>query len=119
MIARLRLAGRLAALSVLLLTGGCFHWTAPVKPPIGILYTHYRAPLSVESTSFVAGGPEGKSYTMAVREPYVTGQGVAWSEAAIQEAARQGGLKKVHYADYEILEVLSVYCKFTVHVYGE
>ena len=69
MIARLRLAGRLAALSVLLLTGGCFHWTAPVKPPMGVLYTHISAPLSVESTTFVAGGPEGKSYTMAIASP--------------------------------------------------
>jgi len=86
---------------------------------MGILFTHFSAPLSVESTTFAAGGREGKSYTMAIREPYLTGQGVAWSEAAIQEAARQGGLKKVHYADYEILQILSIYCKFTVHVYGE
>jgi hypothetical protein len=111
---------RLAALAAaLLLCGGCFHWTAPVKPPMGILYTHYCAPLSVNSTNFVAGGPEGKSYTMAVRDPYLTGQGVSWAESAIQEAARQGGLKKVHYADYELLEILSFYCRFTVKVYGE
>jgi hypothetical protein len=111
---------RIAALvGLLLLCGGCFRWATPVRPPIGLLYTHYRAPLTADATDFVVGGPEGKSYTMAIREPFFTGQGVAWAQAAVEDAAREGGLKKVHYADYEMLEVLSVYSRFTVSVYGE
>ena len=111
---------RVAALAALvLLCGGCFRWQAPVKPPIGLLYTHYSAPLSADGTNFAVDGPQGKSYTMAIREPFFTGQGVAWAQAAIQEAARQGGLTKVHYADYEMKEILSVYSRFTVTVYGE
>ncbi len=114
--ARLRIA---VLAAVLLACGGCFRWSTPVRPPIGLLYTHYKAPLTPDASNFLVDGPEGKSYTMAVREPYFTGQGVAWAQAAIDEAARRGGLKHVAYADFEMLEVLSVYSKFTVHVYGE
>jgi hypothetical protein len=116
----MRATFRIALLAAaLLLCGGCMRWASPVRPPIGVLYTHYRAPLTPQASNFLVAGPEGKSYTMAVREPFVTGQGVAWAQAAVQEAAREGGLKKVAYADFEILDILSVYSRFTVHVYGE
>lgn len=106
-------------LAVAALCGGCFGWAAPVRPPVGFLFTHYSAPLTANATDFKVEGIKGSSHTFALREPFVTGQGVAWAQAAVEEAARQGGLKKVYYADYEVLNVLSIYGRFTVRVYGE
>ncbi|MHC4789028.1 MAG: TRL domain-containing protein [Planctomycetota bacterium] len=37
----------------------------------------------------------------------------------MEHAARNGGLTKVHYADYEILEILGIFGQFTVRAYGE
>ncbi len=99
--------------AVLAACSGCFRWNTPVRPPIGVLYTHYKAPLTPDASNFLVAGPTGKSYTMAIREPYFTGQGVAWADAAIDKAAREGGLKHVAYADYEFLQVLSIYSVFT------
>lgn len=104
---------------LLLACAGCTAWQTPVKPPVGVLYTSYRAPLTADVRSVPVSARRGTASTLYVREPFVTGQGFAWEEAGIATAARQGGLTRVHYADYEMLIVLGVFGRFTVHVYGE
>jgi len=110
--------GLAVLLTALVLCGGCFGWRAPVVPPVGLIYTHYRAPLTADATDFTISGRGGMAHTMTVREPLLTGQGVAWAEAAVREAAQEGGLHSVDYADYEVYSILGVYSRFTVRVYG-
>ena len=45
--------------------------------------------------------------------------GVGWGDAALDTAAREAGITTIYYADYEWLEVLGVYRRATVCVYGE
>ncbi len=110
----------LAAMAVAF-SSGCasVNWSAPVQPPRGLLYTHYRAPLTAEIAGVPTGGKTGTASTLYVRDILVTGQGLAWDDASIEKAAREAGIKTVHYADYEILEVLGIFGEFTVRVHGE
>jgi len=109
----------LSVAAVLLAFGGCTHWQAPVRPPVGLLFTRYRAPLTADVTGVPAAGREGTASTLFVQDIILTGQGLAWDDASIATAAREGGLTKVYYADYEVLAVLGVFGEFTVRVYGE
>jgi hypothetical protein len=46
--------------------------------------------------------------------------GVAWGDAGIQAAARNGGLETIHHADQEIFVVLGgAYARLTTVVYGD
>jgi hypothetical protein len=42
-----------------------------------------------------------------------------WGNAALDKAARDAGIQTVYYADYELLDVLGIYKRATVYVYGE
>ena len=44
---------------------------------------------------------------------------VGWGDAALDAAARDAGITTICYADYELLEVLGIYKRATVHVYGK
>ena len=98
---------------------GCTSWRVPVQPPAGILFTQHRAPLSINSSGVPTGGKVGTASTMYVRDVIITGMGIAWDDASIEAAAREGGITKIHYADYEVLSVLGVFGQFTVRVHGE
>jgi hypothetical protein len=114
---------RLSALSALIvLAAGCagVTWKAPVIPPRGVLFTQYKAPMTAEfNETDVSGLRSGSTSTLYVRDPFVTGQGFAWEDASIQSAAKKAGITKIHYADYEMLEVLTIFGRFTVTVHGE
>lgn len=114
---------RLTALSALVVFAtGCAGaaWSAPVRPPRGLLYTHYKAPITAEfNETSVAASRTGIASTLYVRDPIITGQGFAWDDASVQTAANQAGITKIHYVDYEMLEVLTVFGQFTVTVHGE
>ncbi|MFW6189341.1 MAG: TRL domain-containing protein [Planctomycetota bacterium] len=109
----------LAALGAMAAWLGCAPWRAPVKPPRGLLFTHYSAPLTADAAGRVDAPAHGRSTVWYVREPFFTGRGVAWGEAAVRAAAEEGGVRNVEYADYEVLEILTVFGRFTVHAHGE
>ena len=109
----------LPALAVVVaLCAGCVAWKAPVVPPRGGIYTHYSAPLTLNGTPAPVCQKHGQSSTRYVAY-FNFLLSVAWADAALQAAAQDGGLTKVHYADYEVLSVLGVYAEFTVRAYGE
>lgn len=56
---------------------------------------------------------------MYIRDIFFTGLDVAFDDASIQKAAKNGGLSKIYYADYEAKSVLGVFGMFTTKVYGE
>ncbi len=109
----------LLACAAAALCWGCTTWRAPVEPPPGLLFTHYRAPLTADVAGVPTGGKTGTASTLYVRDPIITGMGIAWADASIEAAAAEGDITKIHYADYEVLSVLGVFGQFTVRVHGE
>jgi hypothetical protein len=106
----------LPAVLILALTGGCAIWRAPVVPPPGLLFTQYRAPLTPQVTGVPVAQKVG---THTCRYFAYSLLSFAWDDAAIAAAAKEGGLSKVYYADYDVLNILGIYTQFTVHAYGE
>jgi hypothetical protein len=110
---------RLWALAALAgLCAGCAVWKAPVVPPSGAIYTHYSAPLTLNDKPLAVCAKKGTASTRYVALLYPM-YSVSWADAALKTAAENGGLTRVHYADYEVLSVLGVYAEFTVRAYGE
>ena len=101
------------------LATGCVQFTAPVQPPLGFLFTRIRAPLTVDFDETPVGTKRGESRVIWARDILFTLQTVAWEGAAIEEAARDGGITTVRHADYEALIVLGVFGWFKVTAYGD
>ena len=121
----MRLLARVLCLGSVLLLASCAAgprpfgvWPrVPVAPPPGFIYTHYHAPLQTNMERTPASGLKvGKASTTAISVWLFS---FAWDDASIEKAAQNGGITKIHYADYEFMQVLGVYGKFTTTVYGE
>ena len=103
----------------LFLASGCITFKTPVAPPPGLLFTFYKAPLTTEYHPTPICDKRGEASTFCVRDFVWTGLTIAWDEADIDTAARNGGLQTVKYAEYEVLIVLGLFGKFKVIAYGE
>jgi hypothetical protein len=44
---------------------------------------------------------------------------VAWGDCSIEAAMKQGGIKKIHHIDTNVTNILGLYAKREVWVYGE
>ena len=96
-------------LALLLPLAGCYSLPTP-NGPMGSLYTDTTGPLAVTSN--------GRSSKVGRAE--ATGFfGLAFGDASIAEAQRDGGISTIHHVDYEITAVLGIYVKYTTVVYGE
>jgi hypothetical protein len=104
-----------AALSLL---SGCAQYLAPVKPPQGLFFTKVSAPLSTDFKSTPVCEKSGQASTFYVHDIIFTGLDFAWSDAGLKDAADNGGIKAVEYADYQYMLVMGVFGKFTVTAYG-
>ncbi len=110
----------LPLLAVALSVCGCIQWTAPVQPPRGALFTGYKAPLTADVADVdVRAGRVGTASTLYFHDPIFTGMNYAWEDAGIAAAAQDGGIARVRYADYEIMEVLGIFGRFTVVAHGD
>jgi len=109
MIRRAVVASALCAL--ILPLAGCL--TAPVMPPPGMVYTDYKAPLDHNLEGNPVGSRSGSAETMSILGL------VALGDASVATAARNGGVSRVHHADYEYFNVLGIYQKYTTIVHGE
>ena len=99
------------AAMVLSLTG-CI--TAPFVPAVGVAYSQFSAPLDVDfQNTDMAGMKQGKAETLAIFRL------VAWGDCSSQAAAQNGGITKIVHADYEFFNVMGIYQKTTVIVYGK
>ena len=95
---------------------------APVIPPLGWLYTSYKAPLEVNYQGSDFGTRVGRAKTHYICIPgIITGIpiDIAWGDAAMRDAAKDGGITHVKGADYEFLQVIGLYAELTVHCYGD
>lgn len=95
-------------ISTALLLSSC----AMVKSPVtGFLYTNTKAP--VTATSNPIGSKKGKASVISVLG------WVAVGNASIQKAAKEGGIKKISHVDEKSTNILGLFSKYTVTVYGE
>lgn len=100
------------------LHNGCVPMTS-VKPPTGIIYTHYKAPLTTEFDSTPVGYRIGEGQTQYLRDIFITTLDVAWGKNDIRNALEDRGMKP-SYSDYEYLTVfLGLYANFRIHTYGQ
>ena len=80
--------------------------------PVGSAYTNIKLP--VASTSNMSSSPkvgtsECKSFLGLV----------AIGDASIEKAMENGGIKKIHYVDWEAKNILGIYGTYKVIVYGD
>ena len=98
-------------LAALLTVGvaGCL--SAPFQPPSGVVSVT-TAPLSTEG-NWNVGSKKGEASSFSVLGLYASG------DCSIATAARNGGLKKIDHVDYAYVNVIGIWQKATVIVYGE
>ena len=96
-------------IAIALLLMGC---AATVSSPLpGFLYTDVQAPLAVTSNS--GSSKVGTAEAVSILGFFASGN------AGIDAAAKQGGITKIQYVDYHAKNILGIYAKYTVYVYGE
>lgn len=101
----------LAALLCVSLFGCAF--AAPVVPPVGSAYTNIAAPIDIDADPSELGSRVGKGSVTAILGL------VAWGDASLAAAARDGGVKTIRHVDYEYTNVLFFYQRFTTVVRGD
>jgi hypothetical protein len=114
------------------LLAGCAGGGLGVTPPEGFLYTRYRAPMrcSLEESDGVPCGSDLKTGASSVHGfmlwyPSVTPPFLhrfllaEWGDTALDDAAHKAGIQTICYADYDLLQILGIYKRATVHVYGK
>ena len=90
---------------------GCLR--APVVPPIGTVFSELKAPLDIDYDPTTIGAKRGTAESTSILGLVATG------DAGAAAAANQGGITKIHHADYEYFNVLGVFQRYTTVVYGE
>ncbi len=99
---------------------GCMQIRAPVRLPMGGLFTSHTAPLTVNLHETPALPIAiGKASTTVVVIPIFGRWDFAFGDATIDQAAENGGLSTVYYADYKLTSVLGIFGRFETIVYGE
>ena len=94
-------------------------YLAPVKPlRYSALYTHIAAPLTVDFKETPVCTKVGTASSYYLHDPVVTRLDFAWGRVDLREAAMNGGLTSVEYADYEVRALLGIWGKFTIKAYG-
>jgi len=84
---------------------------------MGLIYSHTREPLMLNSNATkVSGGNGSRGSVLELQmQPWVH---VAWKYNSIGDIAKEAGIKAVYYADLEELRILSIWATHTVHIYG-
>jgi hypothetical protein len=96
---------------VALLLNACY--SAPVRPPVGMIFSDISAPISVDFEKAKVGHKTGTATAESVLGL------VSWGDASTNAAAKAGGIQTTEYTDYHFYNVLGVYMKFETKVIGE
>jgi len=97
---------------VAVMVSGCAMTSAqgPMTPATGFIYTDVKGPFA---TGEGASAKTGTSECMSILG------WVALGDASLEAAMQNGGIKKVNHVDYQTMNILGIYSKLTVTVYGE
>ena len=99
-----------AALMVSGCAAGMSTPAGPMTPTPGFLFADVKGPLIVgDGTGTKTGTAECVSYLGLV----------ALGDASFETAMKAGGIKKINHADFHMWNVVGVYSKITVTVYGD
>ncbi|MCK0537116.1 TRL-like family protein [Alcanivorax quisquiliarum] len=90
------------------LLSGCATATMPVN---GFMYGNVKAPLAATAA------PEQATRVGRASARSILGL-IASGDASIHAAARNGGIREIHYVDYESQNFFGIVAEFTVVVYG-
>lgn len=95
-------------------TGCALGPRAPFSPAQAVFFNQTSAPLSTEFTETdVAGMRKGEASAVNILGLFAVG------DCGIRAAADDGNLKTVSFADYSNFNILGIYQKTTVTVYGK
>jgi hypothetical protein len=83
---------------------------APVVPPRGLLYTNQTAPL------FPGGKPGSKEGRASAHNILFL---VGWGNSGLAKAMENGGITEVRHTDYQVLNILLIYQRYTTVTKGE
>jgi hypothetical protein len=97
---------------------GDVSYKAPVMPPPGFIFSEIKAPLTYDYHETQATPPKVGRATSRYFCLFYRPLSIAWEKSSVADAARNGGIQEVEYADYEFFNVLGVYSEFTVVAYG-
>jgi len=89
-------------------TLGCI--SAPVVPPLGMVYTDIHAPLAPRGD---VGTRRGSSQATAILGL------VSIGDASVRAAAANGNIRDVKLVDYGYTNVLLIFQRYTTVVYGD
>lgn len=98
----------LSLAGVTLLTAGCVF--APVAPPRGLIYTNQVSPL------FPGGRPGSKEGRASSHNIAFL---VGWGNSGLERAMKNGEITELRHTDYQILNVLLLYQRYTTIAKGE
>jgi len=101
-------------LSTLLFASGCTsNLRARVVPPNGLIFTQYKAPLTLNFRGNKVGKKKANGTTRYILEPFLN---TSWGfgSAGVGEAAKEYNMKNVDYIDYEYFNVLGIYEEFKI-----
>lgn len=92
---------------------------APYKPPSGALFTQVKAPLTIDYDNTQAQpAKSGQAMAHFLYVPILGYLTFAWGDSSLEEAAANGGISSVEFADYEEFNVLGIYRRSTVFAHG-
>ena len=101
----------LFSICVLFMLSACT--TAPFMPAQGLVYTHTKAPLSIGFHKTDLGNKVGTSTSTSILSLFSCG------DVSAQAAAKNGKIRVIKHADYEFTNILFLYSKTTLYVYGD
>lgn len=90
---------------------------SPVQPGFGFIYTKQKGPIrgGAQPVSASKSGSAKTHFVSILWYPIIAG----WENASVEQAARNGGITKVEYAEWEEFSILGTYGEFGVTVYGQ
>ena len=98
--------------ATMILVTGCIR--APFVPPQGYAFSQMKAPLDIDfNNTNLAGMNRGTAEVMNVLGLFTFG------DASAKTAAENGRISTIVHADYEHFNILGIFQKTTVIVYGK
>lgn len=87
---------------------------SPVVPPFGFDVNITKAPVDITFDKTSIGSKRGESSSYSILFSIV-----AFGDASVYAAAREGNITTVNQIDCDLLNILGLYTRYTTVVYGE